>query len=90
LESKFRAAKIGERNWMFVGHPEAGDNSAVLYTLLACCRIHRIEPRSYLVEVLERLVAAEHHPEPELVESLLPWNWAVTHLEALVKEPPRL
>jgi transposase len=90
LESKFRAAKIGERNWMFVGHPEAGDKSAVLYTLLACCRIHRIEPRAYLTDVLERLVAAEHHPNPGLLESLLPWNWAGTHPQALVKELPRL
>ncbi len=40
LESKFRPAKIGEKNWMFIGHPQAGDKSAVIYTLLACCRIH--------------------------------------------------
>jgi hypothetical protein len=44
LESKFRPTKIGTKNWMFIGHPAAGQKSAVVYTLLTCCRIHEIDP----------------------------------------------
>lgn len=89
LESKFRPAKIGEKNWMFIGHPQAGSKSAILYTMLTCCRIHRIEPRAYLTDILEQLVPAEDKPPLELLESLLPWNWKERHPEHLVKEPPQ-
>ena len=87
LESKFRPTKIGAKNWTFIGHPAAGEKSAIIYTLLTCCRMHRIEPRAYLTDLLERLVPAEHHPEPGLLEELLPWNWATAHPHLLVKEP---
>lgn len=86
LESKFRATKIGQRNWMFIGHPEAGKKSAVLYTLLTSCRIHRINPSAYLTDVLTRLVPYENFPPKSVLEELLPENWAKAHPEALVKE----
>jgi len=87
LESKFRPTKIGERNWTFIGHPEAGEKSAIIYTILATCRIHRIEPRAYLTDILEQLVPAGPEPAAELLDSLLPWNWIRSHPQATVKEP---
>ncbi|MCH8541793.1 MAG: IS66 family transposase [Opitutales bacterium] len=87
LESKFRPTKIGAKNWTFIGHPSAGQKSAVIYTLLTCCRMHRIEPRAYLTDLLERIVPAEHQPGADLLEELLPWNWAKAHPHRLVKEP---
>jgi transposase len=87
LESKFRPSKIGERNWTFIGHPEAGEKSAIIYTILATCRVHCIEPRAYLTDILEQLVPAGSEPPAELLDSLLPWNWIRSHPEATVKEP---
>ncbi|MCC5842528.1 MAG: IS66 family transposase [Opitutales bacterium] len=87
LESKFRPTKIGAKNWTFIGHPAAGEKSAVIYTLLTCCRMHRIEPRAYFTDLLERLVPAEHDPGTGLLDELLPWNWATAHPHQLVKEP---
>jgi len=87
LESKFRPTKIGERNWTFIGHPEAGQKSAIIYTILATCRIHGIEPHAYLTDILEQLVPAGPEPTDELLDSLLPWNWIRSHPEATVKEP---
>jgi transposase len=88
LESKFRPTKIGARNWTFIGHPAAGAKSAIIYTLLTCCRMHCIEPRTYFTDLLERLVPAEYRPDAELLEALLPWNWAAAHPQHLVKELP--
>ena len=34
LENRFRATAIGKKNWLFVGHPEAGEKGAIIYTLL--------------------------------------------------------
>ena len=94
LESKFRGSKIGEKNWMltvplagFIGHPEAGAKSAIIYTILTCCRINQIEPSAYLTDILEQLVPFDHSPTPELLESLLPWNWKQRHPEHHFKEP---
>lgn len=87
LESKFRPTKIGERNWTFIGHPEAGEKSAIIYSILATCRIHRIEPRSYLQDALDRLVQLGPEPTHTQLEPLLPWNWIAAHPDALVKEP---
>jgi transposase len=88
LESKFRPTKIGARNWTFIGHPAAGEKSAIIYTLLTCCRMHRIEPRAYFTDLLERLVPAENRPDSNLLETLLPWNWAAANPQLLVKELP--
>ena len=89
LERQFRDSAIGKKNWMFVGHPQAGQKSAVIYTLLACCKIHRVNPEMYLSSVLDQLVAAEGRPSEQLLESLLPRSWIATHPEAIVKEQAR-
>jgi len=86
-ESKFRPTKIGEKNWMFIGHPDAGQKSAVAYTLLNCCRIHQVDPQAYLNDVLEKLVPFDHSPPAELLEALLPENWAKANPDRIIKEP---
>jgi len=53
--NRFRPNAIGRRNCLFIGHPEAGQRSAVLYTIMASCRRLGINPREYLRDALERL-----------------------------------
>ena len=88
LERLFRDSAIGKKNWMFVGHPQAGEKSAIIYTLLACCKIHRINPEPYLSSILEQLVAADGNPSEQLLESLSPKAWIESNPEARVKELP--
>jgi hypothetical protein len=59
LENLIRPSALGKRNWMFIGHPEAGDRSAVIYTLLGSCRRHGINPFEYLKDLFTRLPAAK-------------------------------
>jgi hypothetical protein len=59
IENSIRPSALGKRNWMFIGHPEAGERSAVIYTLLGSCRRHGINPYDYLKDLLTRLPAAE-------------------------------
>ncbi len=40
---------------MFFGSEEAGERSAVIYTLIENCRMHGVEPYTYLKDELERL-----------------------------------
>jgi transposase len=55
VENMIRPTKLGMRNWMFFGSLEAGTNNALIYTLLANCRAHDLDPEAYLVEVIKRL-----------------------------------
>lgn len=89
LESKFRPTKIGAKNWMFIGHPDAGEKSAVIYTLLNCCRIHCVDPQAYFLDVLDKLIPHDHQPSEELVDALLPENWIQANPDKVVKEPAR-
>ena len=75
LESKFRPTKIGAKNWMFIGHPDAGQKSAIIYSLLQSCTIHQINPYDYLTDVLKKLLPHDGRPPEDLLETLLPQNW---------------
>jgi len=77
IERDVRPAAIGRKNWMFVGSPEAGGRSAVLYSLLISARHHEVDPESYLRDVIERLPSCGSN-EVALRE-LLPENWAAAN-----------
>jgi len=59
IENAIRPSALGKKNWLFVGHPEAGERSAVIYTLLGSCGRHGINPFDYLKDLLTRLPAAK-------------------------------
>src|SRR5208337_4150260 len=59
IENSIRPSALGKRNWLFVGHPEAGERSAVIYTLLGSCRRHGVNPFDYLKDLFTRLPAAK-------------------------------
>ena len=66
MENAIRPTKIGAKNWLFIGRDEAGQSSAVLYTILVNCRRLGIDPREYLVDVLTRLPAMQASEAAEL------------------------
>ena len=55
VENSIRPTKLGAKNWLFIGHPDAGDRSAIIYSLVVSCRRHGIDPLAYLRDVLTRL-----------------------------------
>ena len=59
IENSIRPSALGKRNWLFVGHPGAGERSAVIYTLLGSCRRHGVNPFDYLKDLFTRLPAAK-------------------------------
>jgi hypothetical protein len=72
VENAIRPTAVGKKNWLFVGHPEAGERSAILYTILETCKRLRLHPGDYLRDVLTRL------PGMKITEvgQLTPANWA--------------
>jgi hypothetical protein len=67
-------------DWEFLGSAEAGSRAAVLFTILAGTKRHRLEPWAYLRDVLQRLSAGE-----TALESLLPDRWAASHPEHVLQ-----
>jgi len=59
IENAIRPSAIGKKNFLFIGHPEAGERSAVIYTLLGTCRRHSVNPFDYLKDLFIRLPAAK-------------------------------
>ena len=75
VENDVRPSAVGKKRWLFIGHPDAGWRSAVIYTLIQSCRRYGINPQEYLTDVLERLPSMTSRQ----VRELLPANWKPRH-----------
>jgi transposase len=80
-ERRVRDQAIGRKNWMFLGSDEAGPRAAVLCTIIAGAKRHRLEPWTYLHDVILQLSV---DASPELLVGLLPDQWALAHPEHIL------
>jgi transposase len=78
-ERTLRHQAIGRKNWLFLGSESAGPRAAVLHTILAGAKRHRIEPWAYIRDLLLRLHADDLH-----LDEMLPDRWATAHPEAIL------
>ena len=76
----FLPQAIGRRIGSFLGSAAAGPRAAVLFTILAGAKRHRLEPWAYLRDVVLRLCAGETD-----LESLLPDRCAASHTEPVLQ-----
>jgi len=56
----------------FIGEANAGDRSAIIYTIIESCRRRGIDPYAYLRDVLTRLPASTNWQ----IKDLTPEAWA--------------
>lgn len=75
-ERRLRDQAIGRKNWLFLGNVDAGPRAAMLSTIMAGAKRHRLEPWAYVKDVLMTLSV-----DPERVEDLLPDRWGQGHPE---------
>lgn len=71
VENSIRPSCVGKRRWLFIGHPQAGWRSAVIYSIIQSCRRRAIDPHEYLTDVLGRLPGMKNTE----IDPLLPQNW---------------
>lgn len=55
VENAIRPTALGKKNWLFIGEAEAGQRSAILYTIVECCRRRGLDPQAYLRDMFTRL-----------------------------------
>jgi len=70
-ERALRRVALGRKNWLFAGSDEGGRRAAIVYSLVASAKDHRIDPFAYLRDVLERVST---HLARDIAQ-LLPANW---------------
>ncbi len=67
--------KVGLRNYLFIGHPDAGWRSAVIYSVVGTCRLLGVNPEAYMLWVLPKLAVATN----KTAVNLLPHDFARLH-----------
>lgn len=72
IENAIRPTAVGKKNWLFFGEAQAGECSAILYTVIECCRRRGIDPFAYLRDVLTWLPSMTNWQ----VHSVTPEAWA--------------
>lgn len=72
VENAIRPTAVGKKNWLFIGDAEAGERSAIVFTVIEACRRRGVDPFEYLREVFTQMptMAAKDYL------SLTPETWS--------------
>jgi transposase len=71
LERALRVIPMGRRAWLFCWTELGAKHVGIVQSLLVTCRLHGIDPYTYLVDVLQRV---GQHPAARVAE-LIPRRW---------------
>ncbi|WCP13557.1 IS66 family transposase ISAli10 [Sphingobium sp. AntQ-1] len=70
-ERALRAIARGRKAWLFVGSDRGGERAAMMYTLIATCKLNDVDPLVWLTDVLTRIADISQNR----LHELLPWTW---------------
>jgi hypothetical protein len=71
VENAIRPIALGRKNYLFAGSHEAARRAAVIYSLVATCKKHEVNPYEWMSDVLRRIPTHPH----KRVHELLPHRW---------------
>jgi hypothetical protein len=71
LERALRVVPMGRKNWLFCWTELGAKHVGIIQSLIVTCRLHGIDPYTYLVDVLQRI---GEHPASRVAE-LTPRLW---------------
>lgn len=72
VENAIRPTAVGKKNWLFIGEAGAGQRGAIIYTIIESCRRKKIDPYTYLRDILTRLPHSTNHQ----ISEVTPAAWA--------------
>jgi transposase len=81
VENAIRPTALGKKNWLFFGDADAGERSAIIYSIIESCRRHGIEPYTYLHDVLTRLPSMTNRQ----IKDVVPKAWAAARSNAALR-----
>ena len=71
LERALRPIPMGKKNWMFCWTELGAEHLGIIQSLITTCKLHGLNPYTYLVDVLQRI---SQHPASDVVD-LTPRLW---------------
>ena len=74
IENAIGPSAIGKKNFMFIGSPQAGKKTAIIYSIVVSCQRYGIDPLAYMKDLLERLPTMSNQDD---LTKLLPNNWKI-------------
>lgn len=81
-ERSLRKIVVGRKNWMFYGSDTHAESAAALFSIIASCRLHAIDPQQYLDEILRLL---PYWPKERYLV-LAPKHWKTTRAKLRADE----
>ena len=81
-ERSLRKIVVGRKNWMFYGSDMHAESAAAIFSIVASCRLHSIDPQQYLDEILRLL---PYWPNERYLE-LAPNQWKTTRAKLRADE----
>jgi len=75
-ERVIKLVALGRKNWLFAGSKSGARRMAVIYSLVASCKLCKIDPFVYFRDILDRI---NTHPASRISE-LVPYRWKDLYL----------
>ena len=73
VENAIRPVALGRKNWLFAGSPEAAQRMAIIYSIVATCKINGINPYEYFNDILPKVASYPSHK----IADLTPLKWKI-------------
>ena len=73
-QNAIRPITLGRKNYLFCGDHQAAVSMSVVCSLLATCKAHKVNPRTYLNDVIARMPYMQKANYEELLQ-MLPHKW---------------
>jgi len=73
-ENAIRPIALGRKNWLFCGNHGTAENTAIMYSMLGCCKAHNVNFRDWLVFFLNNIHNYDDDYSKDLA-GLLPHNF---------------
>jgi transposase len=73
-ENTIRPVALGRKNWLFAGSIDGAKRMAIIYSLVATCKLNGINPYEYFLDILPK---AASYPASKVVD-LTPINWKMS------------
>jgi transposase len=70
-ENSVRDLALGRKNYLFCGNHQAAERTAIIYSLMASCKVNDVNPQEWLTDVLNRIQDYNF----QKLDELLPHQW---------------
>jgi len=88
LERALRVVPMGRKSWLFCWTELGAKHVGIIQSLIVTCRLHGIDPYSYLVDVLQRVADQPASRVAELTPRLWKQHFAANPLRSDIQEFP--